>query len=107
MSNLRSRLIKLAHQNPELRGDILPLLERRASSKEINRNFKDVDKSLRALKDSFFSLAINAEGDAEIWKRSKGAITKFGKAIDFLLIMEAGLENDLLGSSGDWSDFKG
>ena len=33
MSDLRSKLIRLAHQNPELRADILPLLKE-AGSKE-------------------------------------------------------------------------
>ena len=33
MSNLRNSLIRLAHENPDLRSDILPLLERTASDK--------------------------------------------------------------------------
>lgn len=33
MSNLRSSLIRLAHENPDLRSDLLPLLERTASDK--------------------------------------------------------------------------
>ncbi len=32
MSTLRSKLIKLAHSNPEVRKDLLPLLKREASS---------------------------------------------------------------------------
>ena len=34
MANLRSKLIKLAHQHPELRGDLLPLLKEAATPLE-------------------------------------------------------------------------
>ncbi|HEY9814555.1 MAG TPA: hypothetical protein V6D20_01925 [Candidatus Obscuribacterales bacterium] len=33
MSDLRNKLVKLAHENPELRKDILPLLNKQASPK--------------------------------------------------------------------------
>lgn len=34
MSNLRSQIIKLAHQHPELRGDLLPILKEAATPLE-------------------------------------------------------------------------
>ena len=46
MNNLRNKLIRLAYENPELRSDLLPLLEKKASSWEsaftdlLERNIK-------------------------------------------------------------------
>lgn len=41
MSDLRSKLIRLAKENPELRGDILPLLNKEAASSFDLAEFKD------------------------------------------------------------------
>ena len=37
MSNLRSKLIRLAHKNPSIRGDLLPLLKQSAVRKVLTR----------------------------------------------------------------------
>lgn len=41
MSDLRSKLIRLAHENPELRSDLLPLLNRTAREGDIDDRLYD------------------------------------------------------------------
>ena len=36
MSDLRSKLIRLAHANPELRGDLLPLIKESKTARAVN-----------------------------------------------------------------------
>jgi len=55
MSNLRNKLIRLAHQNPELRKDILPLLTEKVADKK--------DKNGLYPKDT---IMVSKKGDEEI-----------------------------------------
>lgn len=60
--NLRTRLIRLAHQNPELRADLLPLLKQ-ASYENRNKTASEVSVSptrAKAIKDAANDLARNA-----------------------------------------------
>ena len=65
MANLRSKLIKLAHQNPELRKDLLPLLKEAGSVAGLPvRPDSTVRQYYYKLSDGFYGLkgAIDQEG---------------------------------------------
>lgn len=47
-SELRARLIRLAHANPELRGEILPLLSKEASTPEV-KIITDMEKAFQTI----------------------------------------------------------
>lgn len=57
MSTLRSRLIKLAYQNPDLRGDLLPLLNsdlsKSASDLRLKAKFRKVIEVAKSLQEDF------------------------------------------------------
>ena len=91
--NLRSKVIRLAHQNPELRADLLPLLAHTAAQpKAVNSDLADneAEKSLRrsgeldkTLKD--MSALISKVGSAK-----PGAFQRFDKL--YLKLAELGSE---------------
>ena len=90
MSNLRNSLIRLAHENPDLRSDILPLLERTASDKwfddsnfraktyktlqtkimrDLHKILKETEKEIQLTKDSLQPLNALYQATSEWRKR--------------------------------------
>ena len=61
MFNLRNKLIRLAHSNPELRKDLLPLIEKKSSAKGMY-----IVKIVELAFDSFEDLEIDAPSSERI-----------------------------------------
>lgn len=75
MSDLRSKLIRLAKENPELRGDLLPLLNKEATSSFDRAEFKN------------YMLVVLQRG----LKENKRLQKQFEKAYKELLALHRGL----------------
>jgi len=97
MSNLRSKIIKLAHQNPELRKDLLPLLKRAsgryadpAYKSEVASSFGFFDDSISVALGEYKSVVASPKDESE---RNRAALyvdilskmKSQAKQIEFLL----------------------
>lgn len=86
MSNLRANLIRLAHENPAIRKEILPLLENRSAAKKkgapvIAKEALRICKEIRLLEDRIGApLEINLPSEELVSKSPQKYIKNLEKA---------------------------